>query len=141
MNGFSWIKFAGATLLLVAVVFIFLAWTHYHRDKEFIDQSLRVESSVTSFEEFKHYEGAKTEYAPVLTYTRDGQSHEFHSHHYDFNKRYEPGDSVILYLDKNNLEIGLMDSFSVRWLNILLFSGVAFVFLVLAGTMLLIKWH
>ena len=121
MNGFSWIKFAGVILLLIAGLFIFIAWRHYHRDMEFINQAIRVESTVSAFEEYKHYEGAKTEYAPILSYKLDGQTREFHSHQFDFNKSYEPGDAVILYLNKNNPDVGLMDNFSVRCVHYHLF--------------------
>jgi|GEM_PF-6412570 len=74
-------------------------------------------------------------------YSINGESREFYSHVYEFHKSYEAGDSLTLYISKDNPEVGLLDSFSDRWFSIFLSLVVAFVLFILAGTLLLVKWE
>jgi len=104
---FALLPIAGVILAAVGGWYLFTSWTFYSK-------GVKVESTVVRLESSQSSDSGVT-YAPVFSYTVDGQSYEVKSGTTSYPPLYEKGDVVTLLYNPDNPKSARENSFWELW--------------------------
>ena len=107
-------------LVLVTVMCITLAGWLYYRQYKAISGSTLVPGVVVQLEESSDSEAV----APVVEYTWNGKTMRYQSSTYSHPPAYELRESVRLYVNRDDPETIYIDSFTERWLAVVILGVV-----------------
>jgi ribosomal protein L7/L12 len=115
-------KLVGIFFGLIGFLLIAVAGIIYYFQSETIENSDRVTGVVIGFET----SGNGT--APVIAYSQNGQQKQYSSSTYSSPPAYELNEEVPLFVNRDNPDDVVVDTFSDRWLLIVVFGGIGAVF-------------
>lgn len=120
---------------VAAVSFLLLAaaFYAYQHQAQTIETGVKVVGVVTDME---YSDGAG---APVVTYPWNGEDRIYRSDTYTNPPAFEVGEEVILYVDETDTDRVLIDSFSERWLGVLILGLLGMVFGLVALAIILVN--
>jgi len=116
VNGIA-ILFAAVALLL-----FIMAGIVYYRDAQIINQSAKINGRVVELL------SRKGTYAPVIAYTLNGKDYRYESTAYTKPSAYEIDEVVPMFVNPNNHEELVLDTFTDRWLAISIVGGIGLFF-------------
>lgn len=103
----------------------------YYYEEESIKKSDLVTGKVAALEPNHDSDGTDT-YAPVVSYTWNGQEKTYRSTMYSYPPAYEVGEEVQLFVNREEPEKVYINSFSDRWLPVTILGGLGCFLLIFA---------
>jgi len=112
--------FIGIPILLAAIgVFVY---TNYQ-----IEHSEKVIGTVVELEPHVAYDEATT-YTPIIAYDMNGEEHSLAAPVYSDTPEFSVGDTLVLYVNREDPKSVIIDTFTQRWLMIVVTGMIGFSF-------------
>ncbi len=122
--------FIGIPILLMAVgVYLYTSYQIEHSDT--------VVGTVVELEPHGAYDEATT-YTPIIAYDMNGEEHSFSASVYSNTPEFAVGDTLVLYVNRENPESVIIDTFTQRWLMIVVTGMIGFSF---SCSMIVLYYH
>ncbi len=110
----------------VGLVFVAIAGASYYFQQQTIENSEKITGVVTDF----HY-GSKNGSSPIITYEWNGEKRQYHSNTYSSPPAYDLHEEVTMFVNRDNPDDVVVDTFSDRWFLIIIFGGMGSVFVLI----------
>jgi hypothetical protein len=120
------LRIIGFVFLAVAFLCFCIAGIVYSIQCDTVEKGEKVTGTVTGFK-YADDGGA----APTIEYEFDGQHKVFQSHIFSTPPSFAADDKVILYINKEKPDHIVVESFSERWLGIIVFAAAGMFFAIL----------
>jgi ribosomal protein L7/L12 len=121
-RGVTTIQIAGAGFGLTAVCLLSLAVFFYNANAKLISEGIKTEGTVV------RQEWNDDTAAAVIRYQWQGETVEGVNDLYAKPPAYDLGETVVLYVSRENKMDFVVDSFSDRWLGVTILGGMAIIF-------------
>ncbi|MBL7858403.1 MAG: DUF3592 domain-containing protein [Cyclobacteriaceae bacterium] len=119
------LKTVGLFLGLVGAILVIISGTLYYNQQSLLSKSEQTEGVVVDI--VPHEVGGGT-YAPIIGYTWKGTAFRYSSTLYSSPPAYEIGETVIVYVNTENPGEVVVNTFSERWLGIVVLSVLGLLF-------------